>query len=159
MPFYTTRKTLNNVYMNPFSMPVTLRWADFDINGHLRHSVYYDFGATARVQFMEQYGLTIETMIKLQIGPVLFREEALFRREVRWGDELRVTLWVTKLKHDFSRFSFRHELIKGDDSVAAVMNVDGAWIDMQLRKLAKPPEVVASLSEQAPRSEDFMWQE
>jgi len=157
MPFNTTRKTLNNPFMPPFSMPVALRWADFDINGHLRHSVYYDFGATARVQFMNQHGLTLDTMLALQVGPVLFREEAVFRREVHWGDELRVTLWVTRLKRDFSRYSFRHELIKGDGTVAAVMHVDGAWIDMQLRKLTLPPAVVVNLSENAPRSEDFVW--
>ncbi|MDX2134861.1 MAG: acyl-CoA thioesterase [Saprospiraceae bacterium] len=143
----------------PFSMPVSLRWADFDFNGHLRHSVYYDFGAAARVQFLDQCGLTLDMMGQHRIGPVLFREEAVFRKEVRWGDELRITLWITRMRKDFSRFTFRHELLKADDSLAAVMHVDGAWIDMDRRKLTGLPDIGIDWAERMPKSLDFEWTE
>jgi acyl-CoA thioester hydrolase len=144
--------------MNTFKIPVTLRWADFDPNFHLRHSVYYDFAATARVEFLTAHGLSTQLMIERHFGPILFREEALFRKEVRPGDELYITVAVTKLRRDASRFSFRHELIRSSDHVVcAIMNIDGAWIDTNLRKLTVPPQEVLELMEHAPRAEDFEW--
>ena len=94
--------------MSIFSIPVSLRWADLDPNFHLRHSVYYDFAATARVEFLAACGLSTQLMIEQHFGPILFREEALFKKEVRPGDALHITVMVTRLRKDASRFSFRH---------------------------------------------------
>lgn len=143
--------------MPPFSRPVSLRWSDLDPNFHLRHSVYYDFGAALRVDFLAENGLTMAVMEQLHIGPILFREEAIFRREVRLGDVLSINLQVTKLRRDASRFSFRHELTKADGTLCAIMHVDGAWLDTRLRKLAPPPPVILQIMQDAPKSEDFEW--
>ena len=61
---------------------VEIRWSDLDPNFHLRHSVYYDFGAYCRVCFLDDNGITAEIMTKHFIGPILFREECLFKREL-----------------------------------------------------------------------------
>lgn len=143
--------------MSNNSLAMPLRWADFDANFHLRHSVYYDFGATARLEFLKQCGLTYERMQAEHFGPVLFREECIFRREVRPGDEVSIDLLVTKLRTDFSRFSFRHHITRADGTLCAVLNIDGAWIDTLARKLAVPPAIVGSLVETLPKSEDFAW--
>lgn len=143
--------------MPEFKRPVTLRWADMDPNFHLRHSVYYDFGAAARMDFFIENDLTPEVMQQLHFGPILFREEAVFRREIRFGDEIFINLLITRLRRDFSRFSIRHEITRADGTLCAVMNVDGAWIDTRLRKLAPPPELVGRISENAPKSADFEW--
>lgn len=92
-----------------------------------------------------------------QFGPVLFREEAVFRREVRPGDQIFINLLVTKMRRDFSRFSFRHEITKADGALCAVMNIDGAWIDTKLRKLTLPPTKVRDVFETLPKSADFEW--
>jgi acyl-CoA thioester hydrolase len=143
--------------MQEFRLPVSLRWADFDPNFHLRHSVYYDFGATARIALFEALGISAQLMTEHHIGPILFREEAIFRREVRPGDELFINVLVTKMRRDASRFSFRHELTRADGTLCAVMHVDGAWLDTQLRKLTAPPPIVAEALEKAPKAEDFEW--
>jgi len=136
---------------------LALRWADFDANFHLRHSVYYDFGATARLDYLTQYGLSYERMQSEHFGPVLFREEAIFRREVRPGDRVYINLLVSKLRSDYSRFSFRHEITREDGTVCTVMNVDGAWIDTELRKLIIPTAEVGAVLEALPKSVDFEW--
>ncbi|MBU6340010.1 MAG: acyl-CoA thioesterase [Bacteroidetes bacterium] len=142
-----------------YKFPVYLRWADMDPNFHLRHSVYYDFGASCRVAYLEEHGLGLAVMEKLNLGPIIFREEALFRREVRMGDSLYITLEVTRLRRDMSRFSFRHQLFKEDGTLCAVMNIDGAWLDTSIRKLAVPPPEVAALFESSPKAADFSWEE
>lgn len=140
-----------------FKRPVVLRWADLDPNGHTRHSVYYDFGATIRVDFLNAAGVTLAFMEEHHCGPILFREEALFRRELRYGDDLWINLLVTQAKHDGSRFSFRHEISRGDGAICAVINVDGAWIDTQRRKLMAPPPLIVKTFTDGPKSTDFQW--
>jgi len=143
--------------MTEFKRPVSLRWADLDPNFHLRHSVYYDFGATARMEFLAANGLSIGVMEQHHVGPILFREEAVFRREIRYGDALFINLLVTKLRRDYSRFSFRHDITLADGTLCAVMQVDGAWIDTKLRKLTVPPAVAVEMFDGAVRAGDFEW--
>jgi len=138
-----------------FQQSVTVRWADMDPNGHVRHSVYYDWGASVRMAFLSAHGLTLERMAAEGFGPILFREEALFRREVRYGDALWMNLLLTKTRLDGARFSFRHELTRADGTLCAVINVDGAWIDIHRRKLTTPPPAVREMFEKSPKSADF----
>ncbi len=139
-----------------FYLPVSVRWADLDPNGHVRHSVYYDWGASVRMAYLSAHGLTLERMAAEGFGPVLFREEAVFRREVRYGDELRMGLLLAKARPDGARFTFRHELVRADGVLCALITVDGAWIDLQRRKLTTPPAAVAALFAQGPKSDDFI---
>ncbi|HLY70108.1 MAG TPA: acyl-CoA thioesterase, partial [Puia sp.] len=69
-----------------------VRWSDLDPNFHLRHSVYYDYAAYCRVCFLEDNGLTGTVMQQLHFGPILFREEAVFRKEIRMGDKIAIDL-------------------------------------------------------------------
>jgi acyl-CoA thioester hydrolase len=48
--------------MEKLIIPVQVRWADIDANFHVRHSVYYDWGATVRMHYLEQCGLTTQVM-------------------------------------------------------------------------------------------------
>jgi acyl-CoA thioester hydrolase len=143
--------------MAAFIKPVQIRWSDLDANAHLRHSVYYDWGAYCRIEFLLEHGLSTTKMHELHIGPVLFREECVFRREIRQEDEVTINLELTKARKDFSRFSMRHTVVKNGDTVAAIMNLDGAWMDTEKRKLATPPELVMHTYDAMPKSEDFEW--
>jgi len=143
--------------MNNYTLPITLRWADIDANRHLRHSVYYDFAAAMRMTLLVEHGLTSEKLGELQVGPILFREEAIFKREVRLEDNLTIDVKVVKSTHDFSRLSFRHQIMKSDSTVAAIISVDVAWIDLIKRKLTIPPDMVRAIFEGFPKSDDFEW--
>jgi acyl-CoA thioester hydrolase len=43
--------------MLDFKRQVDLRWSDLDPNFHLRHSVYYDFGAKLRMDYILSQGI------------------------------------------------------------------------------------------------------
>ena len=88
--------------MEAFILPVQVRWSDLDPNFHLRHSVYYDWGAMCRVAYLGNAGLTLHRMQQLQIGPIIFREECIFRREIKQGDPVTVDMKLLKAKKDFS---------------------------------------------------------
>ena len=66
-----------------FELPLQIRWSDLDPNFHLRHSVYYDWAAMCRMEFLTRNGLTPALMQQMQFGPIIFREEAVFRKEIQ----------------------------------------------------------------------------
>lgn len=140
-----------------FSKTVQLRWSDLDPNFHLRHSVYYDWGAFCRVEFLNEHGLTAAVMQQLHFGPILFREECIFRREIKSGDTISIDLKVTKAKKDYSRWSIQHQVTKNGNTLSAVLNVDGAWMNVVQRKLMSPPEKVFEVFEKMPRADEFEW--
>lgn len=136
---------------------IQLRWADIDANRHVLHSRYYELGATMRMEFMVTHGLTIEWMEANNIGPIIFREECQFRRELRFGEDIRMDVLATAAKKDYSRWSLRHHIMKDENTLAAIINVDGAWLDLEKRKLAIPSEKIITAFDQFPKSRDFEW--
>ena len=145
--------------MVKFSLPIQVRWSDIDQNHHLRHSVYYDYGAMVRIACFSQHGLTNLKFEELHIGPILFREEAIFKREVTFEDRITVDMKVTKSTRDFARWSIQHHFYKEDGTLTTILNMDGAWIDVIKRKLAIPDEHVQKVFDDFPRSKDFQWVE
>jgi len=138
-----------------FTRKIQIRWADIDVNQHLRHSAYYDYAAAVRMMFLSEMGLTTNKLKEFQIGPVLFREEAIFKREISFEDGITLDLTLTKASIDYGRWSFRHNFIKDDGSLAAIVTVDGAWIDIVKRKLAIPDQYIKDIFDRALKAEDF----
>ena len=134
-----------------------IRWSDIDHNFHLRHTAYYDIGAYSRISFLNDHGFTPEQLIKHQIGPILFREECVFKKEVHFGDTIEVTLTLKKSYHDMSRWTMMHEIWKNESILAAVITVDGAWIYIIKRKLAMPPVELIDAFNKVRKAEDFEW--
>ncbi len=143
--------------MEKFILPIQIRWSDMDPNRHLRHSAYYDYGATARIALFSETGLTNARLEELHLGPILFREEAVFRKEIKFEDKIVIDLQLTKALPDFSRWSIRHRLYKEDQTLAATLDLDGAWIDLVKRKLATPNELVQKVFADYPKAESFVW--
>ncbi|MBS1682249.1 MAG: acyl-CoA thioesterase [Bacteroidetes bacterium] len=143
--------------MELFSLPIQIRWSDIDQNRHLRHSAYYDYGAMVRITCFAKQGLTTQRLEELHIGPILFREEAIFKREIKFEDKISVDLQLLRSLPDFSRWSIRHHFYKEDKTLAAVINIDGAWIDLAKRKLTVPHTEIQNLFNEFPKADDFKW--
>ncbi|MET0300003.1 MAG: acyl-CoA thioesterase [Flavitalea sp.] len=143
--------------MEQYIQNIDIRWSDLDPNFHLRHSVYYDYGAFCRVSFLNANGITPDFMSENKIGPILFREECVFRKEVRLGEELTIDMNLVTSSSNYSRWTIRHHLTKKDGVLAAVLTVDGAWIDVVRRKLCTPPEHVLTVFNEMPRVPEFTF--
>jgi len=131
-------------------------WAQIDANQHMRHTAYADFAAQARLMMLESLGLKPAVLYGYKIGPVLFREELFYLREVGINDFIKVTCEIIKARPDGSRWTIRHELYRSDGIKAAIIDADGAWIDMEKRKLVALPPELSQLFLLAPRSSDFI---
>lgn len=143
--------------MNPYIKQVEVRWSDLDPNFHLRHSVYYDWGAFVRMSFMTERGITPSLLTQLHTGPILFREECLFKREISFTDKVELNLTLTKASHDMSRWSMKHEIWKNGDTLSAILHIDGAWLNTSIRKLTIPPDSFREVFDSVPKSADFTW--
>ncbi|WP_205529487.1 acyl-CoA thioesterase [Taibaiella koreensis] len=143
--------------MDKFFLEAKVLWAQIDANMHLRHSAYADFAAQARLEMLERLGMNITVMQEAKIGPILFREESVYLREVMLGHTVRVTCLLGKCREDGSRWSFLQEIFRDDGVLAARIQVDGAWIDMVKRKLTAPPEPFRErFLKELPRTDDFV---
>lgn len=131
-------------------------WSQIDANVHLRHSAYADFCAQARSNMLNQLGLSLSEFSKMKIGPILFREELNYHREISLDEYIKVTVEISKFNRKNSRFSFRHEIFKQNGIRAAVVVVDGAWMNLVERKLTAVPDAWLPVLDKIPRSEDYV---
>lgn len=139
-----------------FHSRVSLRWADIDANFHVRHTVFYDLGSEMRIRFLAAHGVTMRFMQEQGFGPVLFREECRFLKEVRIEDSVDIELAVCALGRDHRKFGFEHRFMRGEE-ICALVRVEGAWLNARTRKVFVPPKPVIDAMNGAPRTADFTW--
>jgi acyl-CoA thioester hydrolase len=141
--------------MATYTVKAAIRWSDIDPNFHVLHSKYYDYCTNARMEILAGHGVTMKAIQEESVGPILFREECVFKSELNFGDEIEIRIKLLKATEDFSRWSFVNEIWKNNDTLAAVVTVDGAWMDTIKRKLAIPPESFKKAFAALPKSENF----
>ncbi|GGG42149.1 acyl-CoA thioesterase [Hymenobacter glacieicola] len=138
-----------------FERTYTVRWADMDPNGHMRHSAYADYAAQHRIEYLAAHGFTLMRFAQLGLGPILFREDTRFLKELHINETLRVTGELSGLSEDGSRWNILHTLFKPDGRPAATVAVEGAWLDLRARKLLVPPPEITALMRELPRHESY----
>lgn len=141
--------------METFSKQLEIRWSDLDPNFHVRHSAYYDFGAYCRICFLNEHGITPVVMLQHHIGPIIFREECIFKKEIKFGDKVTINFKIERVSADYSKWTMKHEIYRNGDTLAAILTVDGAWMDTQARKITAPPELFIKGFEAIPKTDNF----
>lgn len=117
-----------------------VRWSDCDANGHLRHSAYGDYATHVRFAYLVERGYSPERFREQGIAPTLMREEVRFLREVHHAESVRVDFHVEGLSEDGSRWKVFHYMLKESGKRAAIISVDGSFMDIETRKLRPPPD-------------------
>lgn len=132
-----------------------VRWSDLDANRHLRNTIFSEFATHTRFRLLESHGFSQAKFETMRFGPVMFREEIQYRRELAFGEEVRASIAFTGLSEDGSRWRVRQEVTREDGKQAAVLTIDGAWIHLHSRKLMAPPPELLRLLLSLPRAGDF----
>lgn len=143
--------------MESYSKTYEVIWADMDPNRHMRHSVYNDYAAQTRVSMFQDFGLSISKISEMGLGPILFKEETTFFKEINLSEHITVTCRLQRMCKDGSRWRFLHEIFKESGTKAAEIIVDGAWLDLSKRKLGRPPDKLIDVMNQFPQTDDFEW--
>lgn len=133
----------------------TTKWADFDPNKHMRHSAYNDYAAEARIRFFNEHGITMNYFDEKQFGPILFKEETSFYRELYSSEDIKVSVELSGVSEKGERWKIRHILYKSTGVKAAQIDVYGAWISYKTRKLTTPPQSIMQLFEAFNKTDDY----
>lgn len=129
--------------MSIFTKEIQVRWSDVDQNRHVRHSAYYDYCAFTRISFITSTGFDASKLEAEAIGPILFKEECTFLREIKPDDVVTVNIKKGEMAPDGSKWTIHHEIFNGAGVKAAHVTVYGAWMDLHKRKLTAPPKEIA----------------
>lgn len=138
-----------------FEINFKTKWSDFDPNRHMRHTAYNDYAAEVRVRFFQEHGLSINEFATLNIGPILFKEETSFFKEIHIGENITVKMELEGVSKGIERWRFNHQIFNHEGILSAEIKVYGAWIDLLKRKLTSPPLKFVSIFESLPKTSNF----
>ena len=144
--------------MKAFESKIEVRWNDCDPNRHVRHSAYYDYAAHARIRYFAALGFDTKQFSKIQMGPILFKEECTFLKELSLDDTVYIKLSKGPITPDGSRRVIHHEVYNQEGDKCAHLSVHGAWMDLSKRKLTIPPEEMLVTINHLPEGEAFIYQ-
>lgn len=139
-----------------FEVNFKTKWSDFDPNRHMRHTAYNDYAAEVRVRYFQEHGLSINEFAKLNIGPILFKEETSFYKEIHIGENITVKMELEGVSKGIERWRFSHQIFNEKGVLSAEIKVYGAWIDLLKRKLTVPPPEFLKIFEELPKTENFV---
>lgn len=143
--------------MKRFEKKIEVRWADVDQNRHVRHSAYYDFGAHIRIRYFNSLGYDAKQFEDLNLGPIIFKEECSFLKELSPDDTITINILSGPSKEDGSKWSLYHEIFNSKGVKCAHIKLEGAWIDLSKRKLTIPPIELGKALLNLPKGEDFTY--
>jgi acyl-CoA thioester hydrolase len=138
-----------------FRKDLWARWGDMDFNGHMRNTAYLDACGDVRMMYFVSRGFSMREFDRLKVGPVIFRDELSYFKEIRLLEPIVVTLSAAALSPDGSRFRLRNEFFREDGALAAAVVSSGGWLDIAVRKLVVPPAELNMVMQELGRSEDF----
>lgn len=138
-----------------FAVTFKTRWSDFDANRHLRHTAYNDYAAEVRVRYFKQQGFTITDFANDNLGPILFKEETSFFKEIHMGADVTINLQLKAVSGKTERWKLLHHFFNEKGQLAAEIMVFGAWIDLEKRKLVVPTPKFHNLFSALDKTDDY----
>lgn len=129
----------------PFSQTYTVRWSDLDANAHMRNTAYMEYAMQTRMAYFHANDYSTGEFARLQFGPVVLKEELSYFKEIHMMDTITVTLSISEVTADGSRFTMCNDIIRGDGIKATTIITSAAWLDLQARKLMAPPDKLNQL--------------
>ena len=117
-----------------FVVQIIPRWADMDLNQHVRHSAFADWAAHARTEWLNANGFTLLKLVELKLAPIMFEDRTRYLKEVLLGDQIRIELQLAGTDRDGSQWFVRHIFQRGE-TVCAVYEARGAWFSLATRRV------------------------
>src|ERR1700752_4605994 len=108
-----------------FVVQIVHRWADMDLNQHMRHSAFSDWAAYARTEWLNANGFTMPKLVELRMTPIMFEDRMRYLKEILLGERIHIELQLAGADRDGSRWFLRHIFRRGA-TVCAVYEAKGA---------------------------------
>jgi acyl-CoA thioester hydrolase len=121
------------------------------------HSSYYDYAAHMRVCYLNESGFSMQSIAKLGIGPILFKESCTFIKEIHPSELITYNILAGEMTDDGGKWVMHHEVFNQKGVKAAQITVHGAWMDIRARKLTLPPQEIKELFMSLPKGEEYVY--
>jgi acyl-CoA thioester hydrolase len=124
----------------PYSVRVTVRGYETDVQGHLNQAVYLNYAEHARWSLLQEAGITQSRLQAHGVGPVALETTIRYKRELLAGDEVDVSCvfeWGGG-----KTFTIRQTITKTDGKLSAEISAVGGLLDLEKRKLVPNPRDV-----------------
>ncbi|MFG3252447.1 acyl-CoA thioesterase [Streptomyces sp. NPDC048172] len=121
-----------------FSVPVTVRGYETDVQGHLNQAVYLQYAEHARWSLLRAAGIEQTDLVAAGVGPVVLETTVKYLRELRAGDDVEISCafeWTEGRKVH----AVRQTLRKADGTLAATVDAVGGILDLTTRRLVEDP--------------------
>jgi len=138
-----------------FEKKLMAGWGDMDFNSHMRNTAFLDKSGDVRMLYLSENGFPMSEFMRLNIGPVVMKDEIAYFKEVLLLDEITVTLGLDGLSADGSRWKLRSDVIRSDGKLAARITSTGGWLDLGARKLIAPPPNLLAAWTALHKTDDF----
>ncbi len=120
-----------------FSVHVTVRGYELDVNGHMNQAVYHQYAEHARWEALRAAGLVPDKMRVDGLGPVVLESTVKHLRELHLTDEVTVTC---QFEWGEGKAFWIHQQIRTlDGTVCAEFTVVLGLMDLTLRRLVPNP--------------------
>lgn len=139
----------------PFEQHFRVSWSDLDGNGHMANTAYLERAVDTRFLFFAERGFPVSRLVDEHIGPVVQREELVYRKELRLLQDFTVDLQLAGLSPDGVRFRVNHAFRNSSRELVATVSSAGLWFDLEQRRRCAPPPDLDTVQRQAPRADLF----
>jgi acyl-CoA thioester hydrolase len=144
----------------PFTIQLFARWPDMDFNQHMRNAAYLGASEDCRLRFLADKGFGADELRRRRIGPVVFEDRLVYKKELGLLEPFRVDLVMVALARDAGRMKLRNTFHRErDGALAATAESVVRWLDLEARRLVSPPEDLANAWLTLARAQDFEWYE
>jgi acyl-CoA thioester hydrolase len=138
-----------------FEKKMMAGWGDMDFNSHMRNTAFLDKAGDIRMLFLSEHGFSMGEFKRLNIGPVVMKDDISYFKEVMLLDALTVTLGLAGMSQDGSRWLLRSDIYRADGKLAARITSAGGWLDLTARKLVAPPPTLLAAWQALYQTDDF----
>ena len=137
-----------------FIVTIVPRWADIDLNQHMRHSAFADWAAYARTEWLNANGFTMQKLSELKMTPIMFEDRTRYLKEILLGEPIHIELQLAGADRDGSRWFVRH-IFRRDATVCAVHEAKGAWFSIAKRRVVPAPPGLLQAYSNIARTDDY----
>jgi len=138
-----------------FVVQIVPRWADMDLNQHMRHSAFADWASYARTEWLHINSFTMKKLLEPKITPIMFEDRTRYLKEVLLGDRIQIELQLAGTVGDGSQWFVRHTFHRGE-TVCAVYEAKGAWFSVATRRIVPAPPGLLEAYCNLTRTDDYV---
>jgi acyl-CoA thioester hydrolase len=137
-----------------FVLTIVPRWADIDLNQHMRHSAFADWAGFVHTEWLSANGVNVQRLVELKVAPLIFEDRTRYFKEIFLGERVTVDLQLAGTSRDASHWLLRNTF-RRYDTVCAVHEARGTWFNIATRRITSPPPGLMEAYANIVRTDDY----